>query len=124
MKCFYLTKEFARRLRREGLGEDRLAEAVQRAEDGKIDADLGGGLIKQRVARPSQGRAGSFRTIIAYRRGERAIFLHLFAKGRKSSLGPAELETYQKLARALQSLDDAELEMLVAERGWRRIERI
>lgn len=123
MRHLFLTKEFARQARRSGLSDDGLLEAVGRAEDGKVDADLGGGLIKQRVARPGQGRSGGFRTVIAYRRGERAIFLHLFAKARQANLSQAELETLQKLAKAYDALDGAQLDELVAGRGWRRIER-
>lgn len=77
MKHLYALKDFARRARKAGLGDDGLWEAVDRAERGIIDADLGAGLIKQRIARVGQGRSGGFRTIIAYWRGERAIFLHL-----------------------------------------------
>lgn len=123
MRHLFLTKEFARQARRSGLSDDGLLEAVGRAEDGKVDADLGGGLIKQRVARPGQGRSGGFRTVIAYRRGERAIFLHLFAKARQANLSQAELETLQKLAKIYDVLDDAQLDELVAGRGWRRIEK-
>ena len=122
MKHFYLLKEFARAARRSGLTDDALRDAVERAEEGAIDADLGGGLIKQRVARPESGRSGGFRTIIAYRRRERAIFLHLFAKARQSNIGPAELEAYQKLAKAYDRLDEAALAELVSRRGWRKIE--
>jgi len=70
-----------------------------------------------------KGRSGGFRTIIAYRKGRRAIFLHLFAKARQADLGPAELEIYQKLAKMYDALDDRQLDELVAGRGWRRIER-
>lgn len=63
MNHFYLPKDFARAARRSGLTDDALRDAVERAEAGKIDADLGGGLIKQRVARSVEGRAGGFRTI-------------------------------------------------------------
>jgi hypothetical protein len=122
MKYAYLTKEFARLARRSVVADDSLLEAISRAENDKIDADLGGGLIKQRVARPGQGRSAGFRTVIAYRRGSYAIFLHLFAKARQANLGKAELETLQKLAKAYDALDDAQLDELVATRGWRRIE--
>lgn len=88
-----------------------------------IDADLGGSLVKQRVARPEQGRSGGFRTIIAYRRGKRAIFLHLFAKAQKANLNDAELESLRALAKAYDGLDDAKLNELATKRGWRRIER-
>ena len=123
MKCFYLLKDFARKARRSGLSDGALRESVGRAEAGIIDADLGGGLIKQRVARPEEGRSGGFRTIIAYQRGERAIFMHLFAKARQSNIGSVELETYQRLAKAYAELDDADLDELVKSRGWRKIER-
>lgn len=123
MKHFYLTKEFARLARRSGLPDNGLLEAIDRAEDGIIDADLGSGLIKQRVARPGKGRSGGFRTILAYRRGKRAVFLHMFAKARQANLSPVELETYQDLAKALDLLGDAQLDELVQARGWRKIEK-
>ena len=123
MKHFYLLKEFAREARRSGLSDDALREAVDRAEAGTVDADLGGGLIKQRVARSGEGRSGGFRTIMAYWNGKRAIFLHLFAKARHANIRPAELETYRKLAKAYDELDDAQLDELVNRRAWRKIER-
>jgi hypothetical protein len=58
----------------------RLLEAVRRAELGLIDADLGGGLIKQRVARDGQGRSRGYRVIIGYRMAHRAVLLFGFAK--------------------------------------------
>jgi hypothetical protein len=119
----YLTKEFARLARRSGLTDVGLFEALDRAEDGKIDANLGGGLIKQRVPLPGKGRSGGFRTVIAYRQGERAIFLHVFAKSRQENLNDIELETYRELAKTYLALDDQQLEALVAVRGWRRIEK-
>lgn len=61
---------------REGIAHASLRDAIARAEKGAIDADLGGGLIKQRVARPGKGRSGGYRTIIAYRRGDRAFFIY------------------------------------------------
>jgi hypothetical protein len=123
MKHLYLLKDFARRARKAGLGDDGLWESVDRAEQGIVDADLGGGLIKQRVARPGQGRSGGFRTIIAYRRGARAIFLHLFAKSRQANLSAVELEIYQELATTLDALTDEQLNALTEKRGWKRIER-
>jgi hypothetical protein len=44
-----------------------------------VDADLGGGVIKQRVARVGQGRSGGYRMLVAYRAGARAVFLYGFA---------------------------------------------
>jgi hypothetical protein len=87
----FLTKGMARFTRREQIGLTNLREAIARAESGLIDADLGGGLIKQRVARAGKGRSGGYRTIIAYRGGGRAVFLYGFAKNERENVGLEEL---------------------------------
>lgn len=76
-----------------------------RAERGLIDAHLGGGLIKQRVARRSQGRSGGFRTIIAYRTARRAVFLHGFAKSAKDNVSDDELDALRKAAAVVLAMD-------------------
>jgi hypothetical protein len=65
----------ARYARRERITDRSLREAIERAGRGTIDADLGGSIIKQRVARSGQGRSAGYRTLIAYRSGTRAVFL-------------------------------------------------
>lgn len=50
------TAWFAKFARKEKIGDEILCEAVERAEKGLIDADLGGGLLKQRVARSGAGK--------------------------------------------------------------------
>jgi len=47
---------FQRFARNEGIADAILCEAVARAEKGLIDGDLGGEVIKQRIARLGQGR--------------------------------------------------------------------
>lgn len=94
----YKLKAFARFQRREQIADRALANAVRRAENGLVDADLGGGLIKQRVARPGQGKSGGFRTIVAYRRGDRAVFLYGFAKSERENLNDDELSYWQRVA--------------------------
>ena len=105
MRLFKL-KAFARFQRREGIADKVLSEAIGGVEKGIIDADLGGGLIKQRVARPGQGKRGGFRTIIAYRRGNRAIFLFGFAKSERENLNQDELAQWQRIGRAYLGLDE------------------
>jgi len=55
------------------------------------DADLGGGVIKQRIARTGGGKSGGYRTIILFRCGDRAYFVHGFAKNDKDNISEAEL---------------------------------
>jgi hypothetical protein len=76
----FKTKWLTRYARRERIADRSLTEAIERASRGLIDADLGGGLIKQRVARRGQGRSGGYRMLIAYREGTRTVFLYAFAK--------------------------------------------
>lgn len=93
----FKTKWLARFARREKIADKSLREAVPRAERGMIDVDLGGGLIKQRVARPGRGRSGGYRTIIAYRAQDRAVFLFGFAKSERENIGPDDLMELRKL---------------------------
>ncbi len=94
----FKTKWFARFARHEQIMDAGLREAIERAERGLIDADLGGGLIKQRVARQGKGRSGGFRTIIAYRTKKRAVFLLGFAKSDRENIEPDELIFLRELA--------------------------
>jgi hypothetical protein len=95
----FVTKVFARFARKERLDNGRLCEAIARAERGAVDADLGGHLIKQRVARPGGGRSGGTRTVIAYRAEQRSVFLYGFAKNERDNIDDRELADLKKLAR-------------------------
>lgn len=106
----FLTRWTARFVRREGLDAASLVEAVRRAENGLVDADLGGGLVKMRIARPGQGRSGGFRTMLAFRSGDRAVFLYAFAKNERENVAPDELQTLRELARAWLRAGDRDLE--------------
>ncbi len=110
----FKTKAFARFADREGVEDAALCEAVRRAGEGLIDADLGGGVIKQRIARRGGGRSGGFRMIVLFRRGELAFFVHGFAKSDRDNLRRDELVAYRLLAHEYLSLDDAGLKAVRA----------
>jgi hypothetical protein len=93
----YETKGFARFARHERISDGSWCEAIMRAERGLVDADLGGGLIKQRVARTGQGRSGGYRVILAYRIMNRAVFLYAFAKNERENIGQDELAELRKI---------------------------
>jgi hypothetical protein len=105
----FTTKVFARFARKERLNDRRLREAVARAERGMVDAALGGGLIKQRVARPGGGRSGGYRTVIAYRASRRSVFLYGFAKGERDNIDDRELDDLKELAKHYLGYSDAEI---------------
>ncbi len=94
----FKTKWLARFARREGIDDQSLCAAIERAERGLIDADLGGGLIKQRVARPGRGRSGGYRMIVGYRVKDRAVFLLGFAKNERENIEDNELLSLRETA--------------------------
>ena len=96
----FKTRWFARYARREQIEDRSLCGAIERAERGIVDADLGGGVIKQRVARAGQGRSGGYRVLIAYRFGDRSVFLYGFAKNERENIKEDELATLREIAAA------------------------
>ena len=105
----FATKWFVRFARKEGLSEKRLREAIERVEQGSIDADLGGNLIKQRVARSGRGRSSGYRTLIAYQAAKRSVFLYGFAKQERDNIDARELADLKKLVARFLSLDDEQI---------------
>ena len=111
----FKTKSFARFARRERITDRSLCEAVRRAERGLVDADLGGGVIKQRVARPGQGRSGGFRMLVAYRAKARSVFLFGFAKSERDNVDDDELATLREIGKVFLTADDAAMARALAE---------
>lgn len=70
----FKNKWFARFAGKENIDDRMLSKAIDAAERGIIDADLGGGVIKQRVARERSGKSGGYRTIF-YTETVSALFL-------------------------------------------------
>lgn len=105
----FKTKPFVRFAAHEGIADAELCEAIRRAEQGLIDADLGGGVIKQRLARKGQGKSGGFRSIVLFRRGEKAFFVYGFAKSDRDNIRRDELKAFRRLADEMLAYDDKAL---------------
>ena len=110
----FKTKPFARFADRERISDAALCEAVRRARRGLVDADLGGGVVKQRVARQGRGRSGGFRVIVVFRRGDRAFFVHGFAKNDRENIRRKELAALRSLADELLGLGDPGMGAMLA----------
>jgi hypothetical protein len=118
----FKTKWLARFARREGIADKSLREAIERAERGLIDADLGGGLIKQRVARQGQGRSGGYRMMIAYRAKGRAVFLFGFAKNERENISTDELLLLREGAERWLAADVAKIREALEDGALQEIE--
>jgi hypothetical protein len=110
----FKNKPFARFARKNGVSDAELCGAVLDANRGLIDADLGGGVIKQRVARRGGGKSGGFRAMIVFRVRALAIFVHGFAKSEVENIGTVELTALKKLASELLGYGADALEEAVA----------
>src|ERR1035441_9446559 len=109
----FKNKPFARFARKSEISDSELCEAIQNAERGLIDANLGGGVIKQRIARKGSGKSGGFRTMILFKAGERSIFVHGYAKNEVENIRPDELLALKKLAFSMLAYDEDALEAAV-----------
>ncbi|HEZ4825762.1 TPA: type II toxin-antitoxin system RelE/ParE family toxin [Neisseria meningitidis] len=92
------------------ISDSELLEAVERADNGLIDADLGGGVIKQRIARQGQGRSGGYRSLIFFRYGERAFFMTAFAKNDRENITDKELAELKKAAAIILAMTETDIE--------------
>jgi hypothetical protein len=102
----FKNKSFMRFARKAEIPDTALCEAIHDAERGLIAAALGGGVIKQRIARAGQGKSGGFRTLIVFKAAARACFVHGFAKNEQENIGTKELLALRKLASELLAYDD------------------
>ena len=100
----YKTRWFDRWARKQGLTTSSLCAAVKEMTAGMYEADIGGGLLKKRIARPGQGKSGGFRTLVATNKGNRWVFVFGFGKSERSNIDKDEEEALKKLASHLLSL--------------------
>lgn len=107
------TRWFARWARRERLTDAALRSAVDEMSRGLVDADLGGGLVKKRIARAGGGKRGGFRTLLATNLRDRWVFLYGFAKSERESIDDKQLHDLQRLARTYLSISEADVRRLV-----------
>lgn len=111
----FKNKPFARFARKARIADHDLRKAIDDIGRGLVDADLGGGVIKQRIARPGGGKSGGFRTIILFKAHERAFFVRGFAKNELDNIRDDELAALKILAATVLAYDDAALALALAE---------
>ncbi len=110
----YKTKPFSRFARKAHIRDEELWEAARRASQGSVDADLGGGVIKQRIARAGEGKSGGSRAILLYRIRGRVVFVYGFEKKDKANISDQELAAFRELADVILGYNKAEMAQRVA----------
>ena len=99
-----MTKQFAKWASKQKIPENELASALSKIQAGIFEASLGGHIYKKRIRFEGQGKSGSGRTIICYKRNDRAIFIHGFAKNDKDNLSSRELHAFKEFSKILLGL--------------------
>ena len=100
---------FSRFARKKNIEDGELQDIVGRLEDGQADADLGGGVFKMRLARPNEGKSGSYRAIIFFRSEDKTFFQYAYPKAARDNISEKELRFFKKLARRYFAMTDGQL---------------
>lgn len=111
----YKTRAFGRFARKARINDAELWATACAVNDGHIDADLGGGVIKQRISRAGQGKSGGSRSIILFRFKGRAVFVYGFEKKDRANIDAKELEAFRDLANVILGYSDVEIGQRVAD---------
>lgn len=114
MTRVFVVKAFARWLKGQELVDADLVSAVKDAEKGIVAAQLGGGLVKLRIARQGEGKSGGYRTVVAFEAEGRSFYLEGFAKNEKDNIGRDDLQRLKVFGRALRALDEDGLRRAMA----------
>lgn len=115
MHRIFKTRTFARWARKAGLSDAALVAAVTEMMDGLIDADLGGNVVKKRVALPGRGKSGGSRTLIATNKSDRWFFLLGYEKNERANIGDKDLRALQATAADLLKLAPGQLNSAVSQ---------
>jgi len=117
----FKNRRFAKFASKEGIDDAKLREAVREAEAGKIDADYGGGVIKQRIARSGEGKSGGYRSVILYRQGDKAFFVYGFPKNERENIDKVEERAFKELAKMTFAFSDDELRKLIETGAYKEV---
>jgi hypothetical protein len=113
---------FTRFARKEDIDDDELREVVNQLGAGQADADLGGGVYKQRIARPGVGKSGGYRVVVFFRSGERSFFTGGFAKSNMANISQKDLVEAKKQAKTLFSMTENQIKVALEAGVFEEIE--
>lgn len=113
MKRIFKTRYFHKWTHKADIRNEELCLALEEVERGLVDAVLGGGLIKKRIALPGKGKRGGARVILVGDRTEKWFFLYGFMKNERENIVPEELDALITIAKDLMHLSTKQLNLAV-----------
>jgi hypothetical protein len=117
----FKTKLFHDWQKKEDIPDKSLCSAIDEMSRGLIDANLGGGLVKKRIARPGAGKSSGFRTLLATNKNDKWFFVYGFAKNDKDNIENQEMQALKKLAAVLLGMDVIAISKLLADKELKEI---
>jgi len=118
----YVTKLFDRWAKGEAISDTSLCQAVSEIEDGLVEANLGGGLYKKRIGGRGKGKRGSYRTLLAFKSENRAVFVFGFAKKEKSNIDDKEKKVLKRLAKEFLEHSSKKIKQQITAKTLRKLE--
>ena len=113
---------FSRFARKEGIDDRELQDLVKQLEAGQSYADLGGGVFKECLPRPNEGKSGGFRVIVLFRFAKHTFYVYGFAKSNTANISKKELAKLKKQAKTLFAMTDAQIQAAIKESIFEEIE--
>ena len=117
----FKTKLFHDWQKKEDFPDKSLCAAVDEMSRGLIDANLGGGLVKKRIARPGAGKSSGFRTLVATNKNDKWFFVYGFAKNDRDNIENQELLALKRLAAVLLGMDANAINKLLADKELKEL---
>jgi hypothetical protein len=117
----YANKAFSRFAAKAKLDDATLLAAAADVVGGDFDADLGGGVFKQRIARDGSGKSGGYRAVLLFKTGKHCFFVHGFAKNEKANVSAKELAALKKLADTMLGMSAVDIELALKSGAIRKV---
>ena len=109
----FKNKWFAKFAKKERISDKKLCELIKQIENGNIDVDYGGGVIKQRLARPNQGKSGGYRCIVLFRIKEKSFLVYGFPKNERDNIGTEEELVFKDLSQQMFDFSEDDIEHML-----------
>ena len=103
------TKQLSKWSKKNDVSIEDLFSAAEEVVNGDFEANLGGHIIKKRVAINSGGKSGGARMILFFRARERLIYIHGFKKNEKANITDTELKAFKGLAKIFEVMTEDQI---------------
>ena len=113
-KMILKIRSFSKWASKIGLTDALLTNAVREMKCGLPDANLGGGIVKKRIALPGRGKRSSTRTLLATNFRSLWFFVFGFEKNEVENVSEKELAALKMLADDLLGMSAADIQVAIS----------